>query len=324
VRVLLLQLDGKLPNIALMRIAAHHRDRGDKVLLDHARQSSAVERGLWDQWDKVYASLIFEKTRPLARRLLEVFPDAVIGGSGWDESVTVEQHGITTKRQDYSDYPSFRSSIGFTQRGCRFDCWFCKVPRMEGKVRAEQSIRELWRGEPWPRELLLLDNDFFGQKGWRELVEEIRQGGFKVSFNQGINARVLSEEAAAAIASLDYRDDGMKVRRIYTAWDGIGDEGPLFRGLNRLQAHGVNPDAIMVYMLIGAGESAEDREYRRKRLREFGCRPYPMPYTRTDETRGFQRWVIGAYDKRIPWDEWVVAGYEPRRLHRRESELLEG
>lgn len=31
--VLLLQLDGKIPNIALMRLAAHHRALGDVVVL---------------------------------------------------------------------------------------------------------------------------------------------------------------------------------------------------------------------------------------------------------------------------------------------------
>jgi len=68
-RVLLLQLDGKLPNLALMRIAAHHA--GDEVVLRRGG-----ERELWDQeWERVYASAIFEKTRPAATfPLLEVLP----------------------------------------------------------------------------------------------------------------------------------------------------------------------------------------------------------------------------------------------------------
>lgn len=49
-------------------------------------------------------------------------------------------------------------------------------------------------------------------------------------------------------------------------------------------------------------------------LRAFGARPYPMPFVRTKETVGFQRWVVGAYDKRIPWDAWKAAAYEPRNL----------
>ena len=82
--------------------------------------------------------------------------------------------------------------------------------------------------------MLLLDNDFFGQPDWRSHIDDIRSGGFKVSFNQGINARFLTPEAAEAIASVDYRADSMRERRIYTAWDSKGDERRLFRGLTHL------------------------------------------------------------------------------------------
>lgn len=107
----------------------------------------------------------------------------------------------------------------------------------------------------------------------------------------------------------------MKVKRIYTAWDNQGDEQRLFSGLNALVRYGVKPDHIMVYMLIGYGmDTAKNREYRRARLREFGARPYPMPFVRTRELLGFQRWVIGAYDKRISWTDWMAARYEARNL----------
>ncbi len=314
-KTLLLQLDGKLPNIALMRIAAHHRDAGDEVELRRTPTIRSVEPKWWDRFDRVYASAIFERSRPVADRVREVYSGAIVGGTGVDEVLTLESIGITTLRQDYSDYPKWRQSIGFTHRGCRFSCWFCKVRLTEpGGVRNQQTIYDLWRGEPWPRELILLDNDFFGKPDWRECIEAIRSGGFKVSFNQGINARCLTEDAAAALASVDYRADDMKSRRIYTAWDSIGDETKLFRGLDALKRHGVKPDNIMVYMLIGGDDTPEDREQRRRRLREFGARPYPMPYVRTPELVGFQRWVIGAYDKRIPWDRWRAARYNPRRL----------
>ena len=29
---------------------------------------------------------------------------------------------------------------------------------------------------------------------------------------------------------------------------------------------------------------------------------------------GLQRWIVGAYDKRIAWADWVAANYEPRNL----------
>jgi hypothetical protein len=316
VNVLLLQLDGKLPNVALMRLAAHHRKLGDDVELRRVGNATALQPDLFDAHERVYASLIFERTRPLADELRRVRPDAVLGGTGWDLGTTLEQHGVTTIEQDYSVYPTFRPSIGFTQRGCRLKCSFCVVPQKEGKIRQEQTVASLWRGDPWPRELHLLDNDFFGQPNWRERIAEIRDGGFKVSFTQGINVRFVDRETASAIASVQYRDDAMRRRRIYTAWDNRKDEARLFRGLQTLVEVGIAPSNIMVYMLVGywPGETHEDRDYRRARLREFGADPYPMPFERTPDLVAFQRWVVGHYDKRVPWDAWWAARGEPRRL----------
>lgn len=315
-KVLLLQLDGKVPNIALMRIAAHHRGRGDEVELRWTRDVASVAPELFGRPDRVYASLIFERTRPVAEALLRTYPDAMVGGTGWAVESALEDVGITTTRQDYSIYPGWRQSIGFTQRGCRLKCPFCVVPKKEGNVRPELSIYSLWRGDPWPRELILLDNDFFGQPEWERRIHEMREGGFKVSFNQGINARFITPETAAAVASVDYRDDSMKERRIYTAWDNSRDESRLFRGLELLASSGVKPDHIMVYMLLGYWPWSDlaDWELRRVALRRFGARPYPMPFVRTPQAVGFQRWVVGAYDKRISWEAWERAGYRPERV----------
>jgi len=319
---LLLQLDGKLPNVALMRIAAHHRALGEDVELRRAGNLRSLEPHLWDKHDKVYASLIFERTRPLAERLLLARPGAIVGGTGWEVSSSLEAHGISTTEQDYSIYPRFRSSIGFLQRGCRLRCPFCVVPRKEGRVRPEQAAHSLWRGDPWPRELVLLDNDFFGNPQWRDRIAEMRDGGFKVNFNQGINARFLDDETAEAVASVDYWDWRMNRRAVHTAWDNRKDEKRLMRGLELLVSHGVKPRHITVMMLIGywPKETHEDREHRRATLRAFGALPYPMPFVRTQELVGFQRWVIGGYDNGIPWEEWRAARYQPRGLSRRSSQ----
>lgn len=307
-KILLLHLDGKLPNVALMRIAAHHAQ--DEVHLDRGVDPLYLSR-----WDKVYASMIFEATRPKGEELLRYRPDAIVGGTGWDVGSSLEAVGISTDRLDYSLYPTYTASIGFSQRGCRLKCPFCVVPRKEGKVRQEQTIRQIWRGEPWPRDIVLLDNDFFGQPKWKERVEELRQG-YRVNFNQGINARFLTKETAEAIASLDYWDVRFKRRCVYTAWDNRKDEERLFRGLQFLVDAGVKKRHIMVYMLLGywPWSGPDDWEYRRAKLRAYGVDPYPMPFERNRESIGFQRFVCGAYDKRVSWKDWKAARYQPYNL----------
>lgn len=325
-RVLLLQLDGPaLPNVALMTITAHHVDQGDEVELRVVRRAADLQPRLGDPtWDKVYGSLIFEKTRPLALAAQRVYPGILLGGTGWKVTSHLADVGITTSRVDYRGYPKFKRSLGFSMRGCRLSCRFCVVPTKEGKARANATISQIWRGDPYPREILLLDNDFFGHPDWQSVWQELKDGDFKVSFVQGINARMISEEAAAALGDLAVRDDGMKRRRIYTAWDGRKDEHALFRGLHRLVKHGFSPDMIMVYMLIGedAAETHEDRDYRRAKLRAFGCRPYPMPFVRTPELVAFQRWVIKRHDKHTTWEQfWGKAGGQPYRLGPRRVSL---
>lgn len=323
-KVLLFHLDGRLPNLALMRIAAHHRALGDEVELRRECRPSA---SLFDSGvGKVYASCIFEKSRPAAISLKEAYPGAIIGGTGWDVSLTLEGLGIREDVQpDYSIYPDYEASIGFTQRGCRLKCGFCIVPRKEGDVRAASNVWDVWRGEPHPRRLLLLDNDFFGSPTWKATVFEIIAGRFKVCFCQGINARFLTQETAEAMASLPYYDDQFKTRRIYTAWDNRKDKERLYTGLAHLVRAGVKADHIMVYMLIGywPGETEEDWEFRRSELRAWGCRPYPMPFVRNPITVGYQRFVVGAYDKRFTWREFREASCRPEKMGYEESAQLE-
>ena len=322
-KVLLLQLDGELPNLALLRAAAWYRGRGDDVTLRVAGNAHAVQRRLGDaEPDQVLASAIFKRTRPVAEAVRAAYPGAIVGGTGWDPAVRLSDIGIEERGPlDYTDHPNWTASVGFTQRGCRLKCPFCVVPRKEGAVRAEKTIREIWRGDPWPRHILLLDNDFLGQPAWTERVEELNAGKYRVCLTQGINARTLTPEGAAGLASLDYRDSRFRERRLYTAFDHPGDRGRVLRGLELLAAAGVTPRQIVVYMLIGYWkESLGEADRRRRDIRAFGALPYPMPYKRDRELVGYQRWVVGAYDKGIPWEEWRRAGYRPERLERRKTE----
>ena len=303
-KVRLTQLDGKIPNLALMKLAHYHRGQGDEVQLARTPTPTMFEPA----YDKVYASAIFSWTQPVIERLRLAYPQAIVGGTGSDSTIEVEAViGGEYEHYDYSIYPSCEYSIGFTQRGCRLKCGFCVVPRKEGKPRSVNTIHDIWR-EGTPRALLLLDNDFFGQDVWCDRIDEIKDGRFKVSWSQGINVRMITDETAAAIASVDYRDDSFQQKRLYTAWDNLGDEQRFFTGLERLNAAGIPSRHVMAYMLVGykPGETMEDVLCRFHRLREAGCRPYPMVFEkwRQPELRKFARWAIRRYYEFVPWEEY--------------------
>ncbi len=298
-----------------------HKHKGDHVELRNLVATPGdLHPRLGDPtWDKVYGSLIFERSRPLAEEIRRIYPEAVLGGTGWDfeNGVQVRNTELPAEAMctpDFSGYPLFKHSIGFTQRGCRFRCGFCVVPRKEGKVVSVGSLGRLWRGERLGRRkegrIVLLDNDFFGNPNWREVIAEAIKHNFAIAVIQGINVRLLDEEQAAAIASVRWMAGDFSRRRVYTAWDRRFDEKKVLRGLGYLKAAGESPDSILVYMLIGhePDETHEDRDHRRRVLRGFGCRPYPMPYTREgelgEELVAFQSWCIQRKDEYVPWEQW--------------------
>lgn len=304
-QVRITQLDGSLPNLALMRLSAWHKAQGDDVHF-----SNDPVRGIFEgAYDAVYGSAIFDFTRDAAETLKREFPGAIVGGTGSGSSVTLD--GIVPTQftgLDYSLWPTFRASLGFTQRGCRLACKFCVVPEKEGKPTSVATIADIWRGPGYPKHVHLLDNDFFGNPDWRDRIAELRDGGFKVCFNQGINVRILSNEVARAVASVQYRDDNFQRRRLYTAWDNIGDERIFFRGVDRLEAAGVPPTHLMAYMLVGydPAETWERIFERFNKMADRGIRPFPMVYGERPDLKRFQRWVIRREYLWKPWEAYTT------------------
>ena len=305
--VRLTHIDGKLPNLALMKLAHWHREQGDKVTLARTPSPSMFE----PQYDRVYGSAIFAWSAPVVQRLRDAFPDSIIGGTGTgDMDLTVESllEQDDYEYYDYSLYPEYQFSLGFTQRGCRLNCGFCVVPKKEGKPRSINTIWDIWRPDK-DKLIVLLDNDFFGQPEteWQARLQEIKEGGFKVSFNQGVNIRMITPETASALASVRYYDAQFKTRRLYTAWDNLGQEMVFFKGVDLLEEAGIPPRHLMVYMLIGykPGESMEEILHRYRLLKDRGCKPFPMVYDRTNRTlKDFQKWVVMRYDQFVPWEEY--------------------
>jgi hypothetical protein len=316
------QIDGKLPNVALMKLAHWHKARGDAVVV-----TRDIERGLFEpKYDRVYGSAIFTCFgTERVERFLRSWPEAIVGGTGTFETRTVEEViGVDEyEHLDYAGWPDFPHSIGFTQRGCRLKCKFCVVPKKEGKNRGLNTIAALWRGAPWPKNLLLLDNDFFGQPDWRGRIAEIRAGDFRVCFSQGINVRLIDDDAAAALATIKYRDTKFTCSRLYTAWDNLRDEKVFFSGVDRLERHGIPPTHLMAYMLVGYDplETWERLWHRFNAMVARGVMPYVMVYHQTrKDLKRFQRWAnLGLY-RVLPFEEYHVSFKGP--MARKDSDLF--
>ena len=66
-RVRLTQIDGKLPNLALMKLARFHRERGDDIHFSKRVDRDMIEPG----YDRVYGSAIFSFSNERVRQLIE-------------------------------------------------------------------------------------------------------------------------------------------------------------------------------------------------------------------------------------------------------------
>lgn len=325
-RVRLVQLDGDLPNMALMKLAYYYRrELGAQV--DFTR---SVRRDIFTpEYDLVLASQIFSTTWKKAQVLKENYPEAIIGGTGTgDLETTVESFlGIAGdyKNLDYTDYPDFQDSIGMTQLGCTKNCGFCCVRAKEGENRPFSNIGEIYRGEidgkPAPKNLILLDNDFQNREGWQTICEEIINGDFRVAFIQGINIREITREHGTYFARMKFRDRSFKKRRFYCAWDFERDFKKIEAGLHVLDAagfrrHEITPYFIANYLKPGL---TEDVWTRFLKMAEWGLRPYSMIYKKWElppnhELKDFQNWVNTHKAYRKPTKE----GFEEYRKYYRQ------
>lgn len=302
VRVAIYDVDSKIPNLALMKISAFHKAQGDDVVLyDHLFKTT---------YDKIYASKIFKFSDD---SLLDL-ETMEIGGTGWDLETTLSPE-IEAMQPDYSLY-GYEHNIGFTMRGCRFRCKFCVVPEKEGKAYEENTINEIWQQRD-SNFIMLLDNDFFGNPAWQDRIEEIKTNKIKVCFSQGLNIRIITDEQAAALASVDFTNVKNSSKQVFFAWDqwGKGTERVIMDGIERVTDAGIKPYQMAFFVLIGFNTTPEQDLYRVEKLRGLGCDPYVMPYDKADAyQKAFARWVNHkAVFKTIAWKDYSYGGWKPKQ-----------
>lgn len=190
-RVAVHSVDGqKFPNLALMRISAWHKARGDSV-----------------EWflplmpyDRVYASKVFTFT-PDDPYLPA---DAIRGGTGYDVESRLPPE-IEAERPDYTIYPQFDAAYGFLTRGCPNKCPWCVVPHKEGGIRPVADIEDICTTNTGFRhKAILMDNNFLAAPldFCRGQVEKMRGLKVKVDFNQATDARLYDDERAELMAGL--------------------------------------------------------------------------------------------------------------------------
>lgn len=290
-KVALFDVDSKIPNLALMKLATHHKRKGDTV-----EPYSPLEKHFYD---KIYASKIFNFSDG---SMLD--PDVMdIAGTGWDMARELPEE-VETLPPDYSLY-NYPHNIGFTMRGCRLRCSFCVVPEKEGKPKSSARMDDIWT-QRTSNFVVLLDNDFFGNPEWHERIDEIKHYELRVNFSQGLNIRNLKIEQAKAIASVRFSNINGTKKQVHFAWDDPRHEKLIHKGIATAVAGGIKPHQMAFYVLVGYHSTPEEDRHRVEVLRDYGCDPYVMPFNKADAYQAaFARWVNHkAVFKTVPWEQY--------------------
>jgi len=261
-RIGLIQIDGKMPNLALMKLASWHKQKGDEVTVIDLSSH---------HFDVMYGSKIF------------------MGGSGYDLKQELPKE-IEAQVPDYEKF-NLDHSIGFTSRGCIRDCDFCIVREKEGPIK---EVDMSWIKHS---KVLLIDNNFLASPKWKEKLQYFIDNKIKVCFNQGLDIRLINKEKAEMLSKVKYSDLKFKVPRLYFAWDNINYEKEVSEGIELLLKAGIKLQHLMFYILVGHNTTFEQDYYRFEKLSKIGAKPFIMLYNncKDKKLRDFARWVNKRY-----------------------------
>lgn len=283
----LIDVDGhNFPNLALMRISAYHKSKGDTV------------EWWWSDfvhYDVVYMSKVFSDAyspdvpEPLnANKVIK-------GGTGYQihlvngkeeyDKETDTKLPIEVERMfpDYSIYPQYDFAVSMTSRGCPRGCSFCHVAAKEGRCAVKVAdVSDFWNGQ---KEIRILDPNITACWEKRDLFKQYKETGAILDFTQGLDIRLINDDDIADI-------NEMRLRTLHFAWDNPQDDlEEKFRNFAKNFRRKSNIG--MVYCLTGFNSTMEENLYRIYTLRDLGYDPYVMVYDKphaSRELRDLQRW----------------------------------
>lgn len=186
----LIDVDGRhFPNLALMRLSAWHKRRGDTVEWWNG----------FSHYDRVYKSKVFTFT-PDHDTVINA-DEIITGGTGYKDYSWLPPE-VEAAPPDYSIYPQYKRAVGFLTRGCPNHCRWCIVPRKEGGIRPAAVWNDIVR--PDSRELVLMDNNVLACGHGLAQIEQLGHERLWVDFNQGLDARLITPRVAGLLARLHW------------------------------------------------------------------------------------------------------------------------
>ena len=303
----LIDVDGhNFPNLALMKLAAYHKAKGDSV----------EWYGIFDQYDIVYMAKVFTHT-PDYTQVIANADQIIKGGTGYDvhSRLPEEAEKITPDYTLYS-YIDRKTAYGFLTRGCIRNCPWCIVPKKEGSIKPYQDVDEI--AVDGRTNLILMDNNILaaGDYGLQQL-QKIIDRGYRIDFNQAMDARLVTDKVAEVLAKVKWS------KYIRFGCDTPHQVKECSQAITMIQDKGYSGEFFLYTMLHGEIQECYERisYWKGKHNGKVTCfgQPY-LDFTTTRQNipqwqKDMARWCI----KKELYKTMDFKEYEPRKGFRCQS-----
>jgi len=267
-KILLVDADSKIPNLALMKLSSFHKQCGNEVEVrklkyagyPHNKNATVIDAS---QFDEVAVSIIFTPNKN--KVIVNGCEHVEFGGTGYDLTVSLPTD-IDELDEDYSIYPEHNASYGFITRGCIRNCWFCFVPKKEGNLKYYRD----WHRIAKHKEVYFMDNNFLAYDKHKKVLSELAESKVKCQFNQGLDIRLLDDENAELLSKLRY------IKEYYFAFDSSKYEKIIERGVQIFKKYVPNDWRMKMFIYAHPSMSVEDVLYRIEWCRDRKIFPYLM------------------------------------------------
>lgn len=286
--ILLVEPDyySRFPPLGLLKLATYHRMKGDDVDLVRG------EKELKTRPDRIYVTSLFtyewKPVHDVVKYYKRQFPSVDLWLGGIYASLMPEHarlsgadnvhKGLFTQAEDlmpaYDMIPEWDGSIIFSSRGCIRKCRFCAVPKLEGEMnRCKYSIKNFVY--PSHTRIIIWDNNILASANWKAIFDELIEFGLTIDFNQGLDARLISEKVAERLSQ-------MKLKFIRIAYDTQKAGPSVKRAIEILHQYGIRKKKIIIYALFNFEDDPEDFFQRVRDILNWGAACYPMRFEPLD------------------------------------------
>lgn len=274
-KVKLIDVDSKIPNLALMKISSFFKKNGYEVGFDI------------EDPDLVCASVIYKKNVLKLDEILNEYGKDVceFGGSGYSLTHNLPDD-VEFIKPDYDLYPS-KYAQGFTTRGCIRNCSFCIVPIKEGKLVRWQHPKEFY--DDRFDTIWIMDNNWIADKQqFMETSGWILDHGLKV-LECGFDVRITDEDIVKRISDMKFP------KGIHFAFDNSNLRDVVKEKILLLKEYGINTrHDVIFYVYCDSPKQVDDAVRRCRILKKLNTNPFVMyniDRNRTPRVKKLQHWA---------------------------------